>query len=332
MSSSTIANSLLRVAQSGQQSGQQSASTANSQASTSAATNADFSSSLALRMAAFEAQSFTALLEVANGQSSAGVASLDWLTGASGASSTSGDPLALFGSSTLSASGYNTALFDAQSAYTMMSVINSREVSYKAQYSELSAMRSAVAGLHDAGETLAKVSETQDNAAIKTQLQAFTAKYNAWIERFDATVKSGGVLAGTQAAEVSLYELEQSVENPFNGASDGFRGLADLGLTIDENTNLATLDSNALDAALASNKAGVVNTLQQFAANFAKSAELLNSPNNFIANRLDNLDRVIDYVADNRSSLQAEFGLGAAAKPSTAVAKALAAYDQIAAV
>ena len=328
MSSSTIANNLFSLVQSG--------STASSQTSTSAtksaATNADFSSSLALRMAAFEAQSFTALLDVANGQASSGVASLDWLTGANGASSTASDPLALFGGSTLSASGYNTSLFDAQSAYTMMSVINSRDASYKAQYSELSAMQSAVAGLHDAGETLSGVSETMDNAAIKTQLQAFTAKYNDWIGRFDATVKNGGVLAGTQAAEVSLYELEQSVENPFNGASDGFRGLADLGLTIDESTNLATLDTSVLDAALASNKDGAVNTLQEFAVHFAKSAELLNSPNNFIPNRLDNLDRVIDYVADNRSSLQAEFGLGDPAKPSSEVAKALAAYDKIAAV
>lgn len=328
MSSSPITSSLFSIAQS--------ASTASSQTSTSstrsAATNADLSSSLALRMATFEAQSFKALLEVADGQAAAGVASLDWLTGADATSSTASDPLALFGSSTLAASGYNTALFDAQSGYKMMSVINSRDASYKAQYSELSAMQSAVAGLQRAGETLGSVSETMDNAAIKTQLQAFVAKYNDWIARFDATVKSGGVLAGTQAAEVSLYELEQSVENPFNGAAAGFRGLADLGLTIDESTNLATLDTSVLDAALAANKEGAVNTLQQFAANFAKSAELLNSPNNFITNRLDNLDRVIDYVADNRSSLQAEFGLGDPAKPSSEIAKALAAYDQIAAV
>ena len=311
-------------------------STANRQTSTSTSTsvNADFSSSLALRIAEFQSQSFNSLLDVASGQASSGTAGIDWLTGASGASSAANDPLALLGSSSagLSASGYNMSLFDPQSAYTMMSVINSRDVSYKAQYSELSAMQTAVSGLQNAGQTLSNVSGTQDNEAIKTQLQAFTEKYNDWIERFDATVKSGGVLDGTQAAEVSLYELEQSVENPFNGAAGGFRGLADLGLTIDESTNLATLDTKTLDAALAGNKDGAVKTLQEFAVNFAKSAELLNSPNNFIPNRLDNLDRVIDYVADNRSSLQAEFGLGAAAKPSAEVAKALAAYDQIAAV
>ena len=311
-------------------------STASRQTSASATTsvNADFSSSLALRIAEFQSQSFNSLLDVASGQASSGTSGIDWLTGASGASSAASDPLALFGSSSagLSASGYNMSLFDPQSAYTMMSAINSRDVSYKAQYSELSAMQTAVSGLQDAGQTLSNVSGTQDNEAIKTQLQAFTEKYNDWIERFDATVKSGGVLAGTQAAEVSLYELEQSVENPFNGAAGGFRGLADLGLTIDESSNLATLDTKVLDAALAGNKDGAVKTLQEFAVNFAKAAELLNSPNNFIPNRLDNLDRVIDYVADNRSSLQAEFGLGDAAKPSTEVAKALAAYGQIAAV
>ena len=311
-------------------------STASRQTSASATTsvNADFSSSLALRIAEFQSQSFNSLLDVASGQASSGTSGIDWLTGASGASSAANDPLALLGSSSagLSASGYNMSLFDPQSAYTMMSVINSRDVSYKAQYSELSAMQTAVSGLQNAGQTLSNVSGTQDNEAIKTQLQAFTEKYNDWIERFDATVQSNGVLAGTQAAEVSLYELEQSVENPFNGAAGGFRGLADLGLTIDESSNLATLDTKVLDAALAGNKDGAVKTLQEFAVNFTKAAELLNSPNNFIPNRLDNLDRVIDYVADNRSSLQAEFGLGAAAKPSAEVAKALAAYGQIAAV
>ena len=327
MSPFAIASSLFSLVQS-------SSTASSSQTSTSAGTatsaSTDFSSSLALRMATLQAQSFNSLLDVASGQANASSSGLNWLTGASGTQSAANDPLALLGNSNtgLSAGGYNVSLFNPQSAYTMMSLINSQDVSYKAQYSELSQMQTAVAGMQQAGQTLGEVSETMDNDAIKAQLQAFTAKYNDWIERFDSTVKSNGVLDGTQAAEISLYELEQSVENPFNGARDGFRGLADLGLTIDESTNLATLDTKVLDAALAGNKDGAVNTLQEFAVHFAKSAELLNSPNNFIPNRLDNLDRVIDYVADNKSSLQAEFGLGDAAKPSTEVAKALAAYNR----
>ena len=73
----------------------------------------------------------------------------------------------------------------------------------------------------------------------------------------------------------------------------------------------------------------MIDTVQQFSANFAKSAELLNSSNNFIPNRLDNLDRVIDYIAENKTSLQAEFGLGDTARPSATVSKALAAYNRI---
>jgi flagellar capping protein FliD len=211
----------------------------------------------------------------------------------------------------------------------MMSVINTRDVSYKAQFSELSEMKTAVAGMQQAGQTLGSVSESLDSESIKTRLQAFADKYNEWITRFDGSVKSGGVLAGTQAAEVTLNELELSVENVFNGARDGFHGLRDVGLSIDESANLAVLDTTRLDAALASNRTGVINTLGEFGANFAKSAELLNSSNNFIPNRLANLDRVIDYIGDNRSALQAEFGIGDPATPSAQISRALAAYNQV---
>ena len=137
------------------------------------------------------------------------------------------------------------------------------------------------------------------------------------------------MLDGTQAAEISLYDLEQSVENIFNGAASGFRGMTALGFSIDPSSNLLSIDAAELDAALATNRRGVIDTVQQFSANFAKSAELLNSSNNFIPNRLDNLDRVIDYIAENKTSLQAEFGLGDAARPSAEVSKALAAYNRI---
>lgn len=324
----SIVSTLLSLVQSNS-TASTSQSSASQKSNSTAQAGTDFSSALTLRMAALQAQSVTSLLG-SLGSASQSSSGLDLLTGAS--ASASNDALAQLGgpasSQGLSAGGLNMSLFDPQSAYRMMSVINTRDVGYKAQYSELSDMKTAVAGMHDAGQTLGSVSESMDSEAIKSQLQTFATKYNDWITRFDGTVKSDGVLAGTQAAEVSLYELEQSVENRFNGAADGFNGLADLGFKIDQTTNLASLDGAAFDAALASNKNGAVHTLQEFSANFAKSAELLNSPNNFIPNRLDNLDRVIDYIADNKSSLQAEFGLGDAAKPSAEVAKALAAYNK----
>ena len=301
-----------------------------------AAESGDFSSSLALRMAGAKSQSINILLGSALGGNKAS-SGTDFLTRLSGAQSGSQlgatDPLSLLGLSTttqgLSPSGRNLSLFDPESAYRMMSVINAKDVTYKAQFSELSEMETLVSGMQQAGQALGGVSALMDNEAIESQLQAFAAKYNDWVTRFDGTVKNNGLLAGTQAAEISLYELEQSVKNIFNGAKDGFHGMRDLGLNIDPNTKLATLDTSQLFAALGTNKTGAINALHEFGANFAKSAELLNSANNFIPNRLGNLDRVIDYITDHRSSLQTEFGLGDPAKPSAQVAKALAAYNQI---
>ncbi len=292
----------------------------------------DFSSSLAVRMASFQAQSVNTLL---NSVSSSGksINAFDALTGTSSTQNKTSDPLSFLGLSNsplgLSASGRNLSLFDPESAYKMMSVINNKDVTYKAQFSEMSEMKTAVATMQQAGQTLAGNSTSTDNESIKAQLQTFATKYNDWINRFDPTVKSGGVLAGTQAAEISLYELEQSVENVFNGAKDGLHGLRDLGFTIDPNTNLASIDTAKLDGVLAANKTGAINTLHEFSANFAKSAELLNSANNFIPNRLANLDSVINYITDHKPELQTEFGLGDAAKPSSYVSKALASYYQM---
>lgn len=322
MSPLGIASTLFGLFQSGQ-------TGTTTKTASSSSDSGDFSSSLAVRMASLQAQSVNTLIGSVLGGSKASN-TFDFLTGTSAKQSASSDLMSLLGvNAGLSASGRNLSLFDPESGYRMMSDINSKDVSYKAQFAELSEMKTAVAGMQQASQTLGSVNEALDNAAIKTQLQTFADKYNDWIKRFDGTVKSDGVLAGTQAAEISLYELEQSVENIFNGAGNGVHGLRDLGFTIDPNTNLATLDTSKLDAVLASNKSGAVSAIDEFSANFSKSAELLNSSNNFIPNRLNNLDRVIDYISDHKTSLQAEFGLGDPAKPSAQVSKALSSYHQI---
>jgi hypothetical protein len=315
-----------------------------SQNRASASQGSDFSASLALRMASLQSESINPLLGTGKGASS-----FDFLMGAmgqQGGASASSDPLSFLGlasamsgasgasgasslSSHLSSMGRNLSLFDPESAYRMMTSINNGDATYKAQFSELSEMKSDVAEMQQAGLTLGSGLATLDNAGIKAQLQAFAEKYNEWVGRFDATVKAGGVLSGTQAAEISLYELKQSIENRFNGAMHGVQGMRDLGLTIDPKTHMASIDTAKLDTVLTKNREGALGAIGEFSGNFAKSAELLISSNNFIPNRLDNLDRVIDYIADNKSALQAEFGMGDAAKPSAQVAKALAAYQQM---
>ena len=290
----------------------------------------DFASSLALSLASSQGGSANAvnvLGGLASGRSAANGA-LDFLS-VGGLS----DPISLINLNgkrgALSAAGRNLALYDPESAYRMMTDINNRDVTYKAQFAELSEMKTEVVKMQQAGQSLGSGLAGLDNEGIKTQLQAFVATYNEWVGRFDTTVKSGGLLAGTQAAEVSLYELKQSIENPFNGAMQGVRGMRDLGLSIDPTTHRASFDTSKFDAVLGSNRSGAINAIGEFSGNFARSAELLASNNNFIPNRLDNLDRAIDYISDNKASLQAEFGLGDPARPSPQVARALSAYQQM---
>jgi flagellar capping protein FliD len=273
----------------------------------------------------FQAQSFTALL----GDGSNDFGSL--FRAASGQSSS--DALSALGSSGgLSATGRNASLFDPESAYNMMSVINQKEVDYKAQYSELTEMKSEVGDMASAAQALAGISMDSGDDAIRSQLQSFVDKYNAWVKRFDGDMQRGGVLADTQAAEVARWELDQSIESRFYGVDDGLNGLGSLGITIDPTTGLASLDTATLDGVLSGNRQGAIDTIQEFSASFAKSANLLNSAGNFIPNQLNNLSSALDYIGNNIASWRSEFGTGAAASASSAdKARALAAYDKAAA-
>ena len=228
----------------------------------------------------------------------------------------------------LSATGRNLALFNPEAGYNLSTFINSRDVLYKAQFSELNQIKNGVSQLQAAGEGLGAITADTPAAGVEALLQNFIGRYNHWRESFNDDVADGGLLDNVQAAEISLYQLEQSVKNTFIGAKDDIRGLRELGITIDPNTNFALLDSKQLATTLSSKPQGVVNAIQDFSANFAKSAALLNSANNFIPNQLDNLNRAIRYISDNQAALKLEFGTGDAAKPNAQIAQALAAYNR----
>ena len=227
-----------------------------------------------------------------------------------------------------SAAGRNMALADPESAYNMMTAINNRDVAYKAQFAELHQVKSDVVQMQDAGRSLGMIGISASNDIIRSGLQDFVGQYNIWIQRINPDIRLGGLLADTQAARASQFELEQNFNNPVFGGTDGVHGLRDLGVTIESDTRLALLDTAKLDALLAANKQGVVDTVQEFSANFSQAASLLNSDGNFILKQLDNLKRAIHYIAENKVSLQEEFGMGDAAKPMGQVAEALAVYNQ----
>lgn len=278
-------------------------------------------SSLLLSIANLRSQTLTSLMDRGTGDSSSFDSILSQIQSGNDATSTTA-------TAPTATNGRNTTLRDPESAYAMMTEINRRDVAYKAQYTELGEMRSYLPQEQEAARQLNALEGTDDNATIKTKLQDFAAKYNAWVDRFGPDVQKGGVLEGTQAAEVPLYELEQVVQNPFLGAMDGFRGLKDLGISIDPQTDRMTLDTAKLDTALASNKQGVVNTLDNFSDNFASSAKLFASDGNFIGNRLANLGGAISYINSNVEAWRQEFGSGDGAKPKELVADALSAYNK----
>jgi hypothetical protein len=268
-----------------------------------------------LELASFRSQALSSLMSLSSDQS--------------GSSSTS-DFAKILGMKTGEAdtsTGRNMSLRDPEAAYDMMTQINEFAVTFKAQFSELSELGESVEQMEAVGGQLSDIDPATDNAAILAQLQDFVAQYNTYVDHFTPEVQPGGLLDNVQAAEISLYELEQSIQNMFNGARDGLNGMADLGISIDPFTHRAALDVNELNAVLASNKSGAVNTIDEFSANFAKSADLLNSAGNFIPNSLDNRGRAIQYITDNITSLQTEFGTGDQARPKGQVAKALAAYE-----
>lgn len=292
------------------------------QAFSTQALGGDFLSFLKERLADFKSQAMDVLL---NGTSGTGGSDISSLFGKG--NNTSGTFDALLANAGLSAGGRNTALFDPESAYSMMTDINRKDVLYKAEFAEMTDMKEYVAAMQQEAGKLGTIDDSSSADDIRSRLQAFADAYNGWIDRFDEVLANGGLLAGTHAATVSQWELEKSIESIFNGAGSGVRGMGALGLEIDPVTNMASIDATRLDAVLAGNMNGAVNAIQEFSGNFAKSAELLNSEGNFIPNRMNNLARVIDYIDTNKASLQMEFGLGDTARPSGEVARALAAYQ-----
>lgn len=213
-----------------------------------------------------------------------------------------------------SSAGVNAAvaLGDTQSAYAMMTRIDGLDLAYKSQYSELSQIDSYLPRLEEAARQLGMTAVAEANDSIAAKLQDFAQQYDAWIQRFKPDMQRGAVLANTQAAEIPIYELDQVIENRFIGAKDGFHGLADLGVGIAPTTGLMSVDTRLLGAALRNNKQAVVDTVKEFSAKFAASANLLASDDNLIRRRLNNLNTAISYIAGNIGGWQQEFGRGGA--------------------
>lgn len=177
---------------------------------------------------------------------------------------------------------------------------NWRKLSELSQPDELKENLTAIAS---AAQSLAGINASMDTESIKSHLQSFATKYNEWIGSLEGTTKTSGLQAGMQTIEASFNKLEQNLEKIFGSAKSSIQRLSDFGLTIDPNTNLASVDTAHLDMALTVNKTDAVNAVRELSAKFSKPAELTSLSNDFSSRSTAYLDRALAaYAQISRST------------------------------
>ncbi len=212
----------------------------------------------------------------------------------------------------------------------VVTVINRVDVSFKAQFSALSELKGTLAQAQASANDLAAIDAQTASAEVKSKLLDFIATYNTGVNRFAPEVAPGGILEGSQEASRARFATRRDIADPLIGATDGLRGgMLALGISVDPRTGLASLDEAQLDAILAQDTDADARTIIDFAQTFIRTTTILNSEGNQQDRQLSNLDRAIHWIADNRVSVENEFGPGQAATPNPAFAKAAAAYALI---
>ncbi|MES2319861.1 MAG: flagellar filament capping protein FliD [Pseudomonadota bacterium] len=297
-------------------------------------------SSLTSNLAQFKGQSLSSLFDRSAGNSSAfnpasPLSAVDVLTNSPQFSSVLDQFSASLHMSSLPTSTTPTAL-DAAGSFSkpgqnMVTVLNRVEVTFKAQFAELGEMRKSLVHEQEAARHLTELGPQSDNAAIKTALDSFVASYNAGVDRFAPSVAKGGVLEGSWEANRARFATERDISYILNGSEVGLKGgLAALGVSTDPKTGLASVDQGQLDTALAKNQGNVLAALKAFGNTFVTTVDYLNAADHSQVRQMANLNRAVQWIADNKAGVQKEFGAGAAATPNEAFAKAAALYDQMA--
>lgn len=178
----------------------------------------------------------------------------------------------------------------------------------------LTRLRERVAELGTASQGLSGLRVDSADTDIKAALQDFIARYNAWDSEFDPYFEDGALLDDVQAGETARFSLRREVGSIFHGAGNGGfdRGLTAMGVSFSSDGQLR-FDEASFDAALGSDRAAAVQTLSNVARAFGDAAEMLSADGHLLARRIDNAQRAVDWAADNRDDLNAEFGPGAVA-------------------
>ncbi len=213
----------------------------------------------------------------------------------------------------------------------MITVMNRVEVSFKAQFAQLSEMRKSLLDGQDAAQALGELDAQSSNADIKAALDHFVAVYNDGVNRFAPDVGRGGVLEGSPEAIRARFATMRDINHILTGSEFGLKGgLATLGISADPRTGLATVDHQKLDAELALHRGRNLNAINDFADAYSGTVDSIDAPGHAHGRQLDNLNRAVNWIRDNRAAVEKEFGPGAAATPDEAFANAAARYDAMA--
>ncbi len=213
----------------------------------------------------------------------------------------------------------------------MVTVLNRVEVTFKAQFSELGEMRHSLVGEQAAARRLAGLDGASTSAEVKAELAHFVDTYNAGVNRFAPAVDKGGILEGSWEAGRARFATQRDISYILNGSQVGIKGdLAQLGISTDPKTGLASIDHARLDGALAKDQGHVVASVTAFANTFVTTVDFLNATGHSQQRQMANLDRAVHWIGENKDAVQKEFGPGAAATPNAAFAKAAAHYDEMA--
>lgn len=189
---------------------------------------------------------------------------------------------------------------------------NARVKNIGAEADVLTQLRARVAELGSASQGLESLSAASSNNDIKSALQSFITRYNAWDSEFDPYFEDGALLDDNTAGEVARFSLKREIGSIFHGAGNGgfAKGLTDMGVSFTPDGQLQ-LDETAFDAAISANRTSAVQTLTNVAKAFGDAAELLASDGHLLDRRIDNAERAASWADANQRKLEAEFGPGA---------------------
>ena len=216
----------------------------------------------------------------------------------------------LFGSESARATALLAQLESSNAAFLQRYNARVSEIGDEAQV--LTQLRARVTELGSASQGLANLSPSSADPDIKSALQSFIARYNAWDAEFDPYFERGGKLEGNPAGDMARFSLRREVGSIFHGAGNGGfeQGLTDMGVQVTPDGQLK-LDEAAFDAALGAHRSAAVQTLNNVATAFSDVATMLASDGHLLDRRIDNATRAVNWAASYQDSVEAEFGPGA---------------------